>query len=131
MDVGANVCDSALQVVDAVDLDSDCLDDDPYRLPFLRERTARDRRVQILDARRLPSSPIGSKRFTSIQTCDPTRFVSGGGTREGSTTTVEWLGGSLLELAPMRLIESDQNWDVVEIRGNDPHHIAIKRDFCT
>jgi len=107
IDVGANVGDSALQVLNAVDVDVVCVEGDPHWLPFLRENTARDPRVHIVHAMLLPSSQNGPSSFTTVRAGGTTRFVPGGVTEMGSTMTAESLRRSLPELAPMRLIKSD------------------------
>ena len=107
IDVGANVGDSALQILNAVDVDVVCVDGDPHWLPYLRENTARDPRVHIVHAMLLPSLQDGPKRFTTVRANGTTRFVPGGETEMGSTTTADSLRASLPDLAPMRLIKSD------------------------
>ena len=107
IDVGANVGDSALQILNAVDADVICVEGDPYWLPFLRENTSRDPRVHIVHAMLLPSLPDGPKRFNAVRANGTTRFVPGGAKDTGSTTTAESLRASLFDLAPMRLIKSD------------------------
>jgi FkbM family methyltransferase len=107
IDVGANVGDSAVQVLNAVDADVICVEGDPYWLPFLRENTAGDPRVHVVRAMLLPSSQDGPKRFNTLRANGTTRFVPGGGKDAGSTTTPELLRASQHDLAPMRLIKSD------------------------
>jgi FkbM family methyltransferase len=107
IDVGANVGDSALQILNSVDVDVVCVDGDPYWLPFLRENTARDPRVHVVHAMLLPSAQDGPKRFTTVRTAGTTRFIPGGETEASSTTSAESLRASLPELAPMRLIKID------------------------
>lgn len=107
IDLGANVGDSALQILNAVDVDVVCVDGDPYWIPFLRENTARDPRVHVVHAMLLASSEEESKRFTTVRVGGTTRFVPGGEKDMGSTTSAESLRSSLPELAPMRLIKID------------------------
>jgi FkbM family methyltransferase len=107
IDVGANVGDSTLQVLNVVDVDVVCVEGDPYWLPFLQTNTARDPRVHLVHAMLLPSSQYRPQQFTAIRANGTTRFVPGDGAEADSITTAESLRTSLPELATMRLIKSD------------------------
>jgi hypothetical protein len=65
IDVGANVGDSALQILNVVDVDVVCLEGDPHWLPYLRENTAREPRIRIVHSMLLPSSGDRSRDFTA------------------------------------------------------------------
>lgn len=107
IDVGANVGDSALQILNVVDADVVCVDGDPYWLPFLRDNTAREPRVRIVHSMLLPSTENGVGGFTARRAGGTTRFVPDGGARTTPTTTAESLRAALPGIAPIRLIKSD------------------------
>lgn len=106
IDVGANVGDSALQVLNAVDADLVCVEGDPYWLSFLRENAAREPRIHIVHAMLLPSHG-GPRQFNVLRANGTTRFVPCDGPDTDSIATADSLRSSLLELPPMRLIKSD------------------------
>lgn len=108
IDIGANVGDSALQVLNAVDVDVVCVEPDPYWLGFLQENSASEPRIRIVHAMLLPSLQEARGNFASHRADGTTRFVVGAGAgATPTTTTAESLRCALPELAPVRLVKTD------------------------
>jgi len=107
VDVGANVGDSALQVLARVDADVLCVEGDPRWLEYLRFNVAFDQRISIE-----PSLVVvdGSNAvLTPVRSHGTTTFLPGGPGRNASIRQVlaDELPARHTGLAPVRLVKSD------------------------
>ena len=109
VDVGANVGDSALQVLRAVDAEVLCVEGDSYWLPFLATNTAGDRRVHITHAILLPDDQGGSAALAPVRDAGTTRFVASGADQgqPAPALTATELRTAAAELPPVRLVKVD------------------------
>lgn len=107
IDVGANVGDSALQILNVVDADVVCVEGDTYWLPFLRANSANESRIHIVHSMLQPTAHLRSQDFHAYRAAGTTRFIPGGGSNSVPTKTPEMLRAVLRGLAPTRLIKSD------------------------
>ena len=104
VDVGANIGDSALQILDRVDARVLCVDGDPYWLDFLRRNTAAEPRVTVAAA--LIVSQPDAQALTPVRTAGTTHFVPGTATAVPQLTG-EQLRASHPDFADVRLVKSD------------------------
>jgi FkbM family methyltransferase len=106
LDLGANIGDSALQVLASVDARVLCIDGDPHWLPFLHRNTADDRRITVEAALVVPDTATG-KMAAVRDGAGTTRFVSGVGESVTQQLTAEQLRARHPEFDRLRLIKSD------------------------
>ncbi|MDO7867858.1 FkbM family methyltransferase [Nocardioides jiangxiensis] len=114
LDVGANVGDSTLQILDAVDGKVLCVEGDSAYLEFLHINTDRDQRVTVVEALLSTdgtSTPVqavrsgGTTRFEVVDSADAIVFV-----------TAEQLRERYADFATLRLAKSDTDgYDVALI----------------
>lgn len=107
LDIGANVGDSALQILKDVDVEIVCIDADPYWIDFLRKNTEQHPLVRIVHCLLLPSGQQGHEDYSAQRTKGTTRFVPGAPNDPLPSMTAETLRDSLPNVAPVRLIKSD------------------------
>lgn len=115
VDIGANVGDSALQILDAVPARIVCVEADDFYLDFLRENVGSDERCHIEHALLVPEgstatgvAPVregGTTRFVTDVSADAKRQVTPAGLRERCPWT-----------ADLRVVKSDTDgYDVTLI----------------
>ena len=75
LDVGANVGDSALQVLTHVDARILCVEGDPYWLKFLHRNVGGEERVSVEASLLVPSDGQGAGLMSPIREAGTTRFV--------------------------------------------------------
>lgn len=105
LDIGANVGDSALQILNAVDGRILCVEGDPYYLDFLRLNTSSDERVSVVEA--LLAVPHSEGALTAVRTGGTTRFTAGDVADGLPKITAASLHDLHPEFADLRLIKSD------------------------
>lgn len=115
LDIGANIGDSALQILDATDARVLCVEADAFYLRFLETNTAADRRVVVENALLLPDGaepgamvPVrhgGSTRFARSQSTSP----------QSATVTVTELRARHPEFEALRLVKSDTDGYEVQL----------------
>jgi FkbM family methyltransferase len=77
LDVGANVGDSALQILDAVDARILCVEGDDFYLDFLDLNVGEDPRVTIVAALLSSEEPQESAPMRAVRAGGTSRFVPG------------------------------------------------------
>jgi FkbM family methyltransferase len=107
VDIGANIGDSALQVLNRVDGKALCVEGDDYWQRYLRMNTGEDPRVTIEEVMLSPSS-VESAGVSARRQCGTTTFVPDD-QADGSTTwlSVDDLRDRNPEFAAARLIKTD------------------------
>lgn len=112
LDVGANVGDSALQILDAADARILCVEADPYFLEYLHLNVDADPRVTVVEALLTPDGR--TEATTAVRTGGTTRFAEGDADDALPTVTPERLLADHPDFADLRLIKSDTDgYDVV------------------
>jgi FkbM family methyltransferase len=106
LDLGANIGDSALQVLARVDARVLCIDGDPHWLPFLQRNTAHDSRITVEAALIVPDSSIGPVAAVR-DGAGTTRFAAGEGEAVTLQLTADELRARHPDFARLRLIKSD------------------------
>lgn len=106
LDLGANIGDSALQVLARVDARVLCVDGDPHWLPFLHRNTAADARISVEAALVVPDSAMGPVAAVR-DGAGTTRFVSGVGESVTQHLTADELRARHPDFDKLRLIKSD------------------------
>jgi FkbM family methyltransferase len=107
VDIGANIGDSALQILNRVDARVLCVEADPYWTRFLRLNAGSDPRVEIEEVLLLADDNVGAG-FTKVRHLGTTSFAHSDS--EGSTApglSVHELRGRHPEFREVRLIKSD------------------------
>ncbi|WP_310962196.1 FkbM family methyltransferase [Nocardioides terrisoli] len=105
LDVGANVGDSALQVLHAVDARILCVEGDPDYLEFLHLNTDADPRVSIVEALLATDDRGGS--LSAVRGGGTTRFEASAGGDGFTTVTVDRLRAEHPDFQRLRLAKSD------------------------
>lgn len=107
VDVGANVGDSALQVLNVVDAEVVCVEGDPYWLTYLASNTAGEPRVHIKAAVLLPDGV--HMKLAPVRQSGTTRLVPDAGEHDGLApgVTVAGLRDFTRALPPVRLVKVD------------------------
>jgi len=113
VDVGANVGDSALQVLNATDGQVLCVEGDEYYLDFLHANADADDRIVIEESLIVTD---GSESLSAVRSGGTTRFEDVGATTGVATISPERLRASYPQFDELRLIKSDTDgWDVTLI----------------
>jgi FkbM family methyltransferase len=105
MDIGANVGDSALQILHAADGKVLCVEGDTAYLEFLHLNVDDDDRIAVVEA--LLAVDDSSERTTAVRTGGTTRFVSGTAADAMPSVTPAALRAQFPEFANLRLVKSD------------------------
>ena len=113
LDVGANVGDSALQILHATDAQILCVEADPYFLEYLHLNVDEDPRVAVVEALLTPNPQTGAT--TAVRTGGTTRFAEGEVGDALPTITPEALREKYPSFADLRLIKSDTDGYDVEL----------------
>jgi FkbM family methyltransferase len=113
LDVGANVGDSALQILDATDAQILCVEADPYFLEYLHLNVDEDPRVAVVEALLTPDPT--TEATTAVRTGGTTRFAEGEVGDALPTITPEGLREKYPSFANLRLIKSDTDGYDVEL----------------
>jgi FkbM family methyltransferase len=105
LDVGANVGDSTLQILDATDARVLCIEADPYYLEYLHLNV--DPRPQVAVVEALLSPDVRTEATTAVRVGGTTRFTEGtAGDALASVTPAE-LRARHPDFADLRLVKSD------------------------
>ncbi len=105
LDVGANVGDSALQILDATDAQILCVEADPYFLEYLHLNVDEDPRVAVVEALLTPDPT--TEATTAVRTGGTTRFAEGDVGDALPTVTPDALRSHYPSFADLRLVKSD------------------------
>lgn len=114
LDIGANVGDSALQVLNAVDGSVLCVEADKAYLDFLHRNVDHDPRIRVVEGL-LTVDDDAEAGTTAVRTGGTTRFVSGYGADAMPTLTPTGLRASHPQFGDLRLVKSD----------TDGHDVAL------
>jgi FkbM family methyltransferase len=112
LDVGANVGDSTLQILDAADARVLCIEADPYSLEYLHLNVDAHAGVEVVEALLTPDEQTGAT--TAVRVGGTTRFTEGTvGDALGAVSVTE-LRERHPDFADLRLVKSDTDgYDVV------------------
>jgi FkbM family methyltransferase len=107
VDVGANIGDSAAQVLAAVDAQILCVEGDRFWLPFLNRNVGGDQRVSVLPALLVVDDAAAMDEVRAVRTGGTTSFQTSD--RSGQDEPMPTLFVSQLPplKAPVRLVKSD------------------------
>jgi FkbM family methyltransferase len=105
IDIGANIGDSALQILARVDARILCVDGDPYWLPFLRRNTGDEARIALEAA--LVVEQVGAAKLAPVREQGTTRFVASNAPIGAAQITAQELRDRNPDFADVRLIKSD------------------------
>lgn len=105
VDLGANVGDSALQILARVDARVLCIDGDPYWLPFLHRNVDHEPRCTVAAA--LIVEHVDATALTAVRRAGTTRFEPAAAGVETQQLTAEQLRDQCPEFDSVRLIKSD------------------------
>ncbi|WP_183094331.1 FkbM family methyltransferase [Nocardioides stalactiti] len=105
LDVGANVGDSALQILHATDAQILCVEADPYFLEYLHLNVDEDPRVAVVEALLTPDGK--TEATTAVRTGGTTRFAEGEADDALPTVTPSQLIADFPSFANLRLVKSD------------------------
>jgi FkbM family methyltransferase len=105
LDVGANVGDSAVQVLNAADGRVLCVEADPFYLDFLHRNVEGDPRIDVVEALVSPEEPVGGT--TAVRSGGTTRFAEGAVGDAMPSVTPEQLRADFPAYADLRLVKSD------------------------
>jgi FkbM family methyltransferase len=112
LDVGANVGDSTLQILDAADARVLCIEADPYYLEYLHLNVDSHDEVEVVEALLTPDAQTGAT--TAVRVGGTTRFTEGGTGDALGAISVSDLRTQHPDFADMRLVKSDTDgYDVV------------------
>lgn len=112
LDVGANVGDSTLQILEATDARVLCVEADPYYLEYLHLNVGDRPGVEIVEA--LLTAGERTDATTAVRTGGTTRFTEGGSGDALASVTVADLRAQHPDFADLRLVKSDTDgYDVV------------------
>lgn len=112
LDIGANVGDSTLQVLAAVDARVLCVEGDPFYLDFLHVNVDADPRVTVVEG--LLSASGAQQAQTAVRTGGTTRFEAGQSADALDTVTTAQLRREHPGFDRLRLVKSDTDgYDVV------------------
>jgi FkbM family methyltransferase len=108
LDIGANIGDSALQVLHRVDARVLCVEADPYWMRYLRRNAGSDERITIEEALLVSNDEQRGGAVAPVRQMGTTRFAP---TKSGDTTPPRLSVSELRERHPdfrdIRLIKSD------------------------
>ena len=107
LDVGANVGDSTLQILDAADGKVLCVEADKYYLDFLHRNVDADPRVTVVES--LLAVDDAAEKTTAVRSGGTTRFVEASGEEVDAmpSITPKRLRESQPDFADLRLVKSD------------------------
>ncbi len=105
LDIGANVGDSALQILHAADGNVLCIEGDPAYLEFLHLNVDHDDRIAVVEA--LLAVSEAGQRTKAVRTGGTTRFVSGDADDAMPSVTPAALRTEFPGFADLRLVKSD------------------------
>ena len=105
MDIGANVGDSALQILNAADGKVLCIEGDTAYLEFLHLNVDNDHRITVVEA--LLAVDEAAERTQAVRVGGTTRFESGAGHDAMPSVTPSALRAEFSDFADLRLIKSD------------------------
>ena len=112
LDVGANVGDSTLQILEAADARVLCVEADPYYLEYLHLNVGTRPGVEIVEA--LLTAEERTDATTAVRTGGTTRFTQGFSGDALGSITVDDLREQHPDFADLRLVKSDTDgYDVV------------------
>lgn len=107
LDIGANIGDSALQILNRIDARVLCVEGDPYWMKFLKMNVDSDSRVTIEEVLLLAEDDAGAQ-LTPVRHLGTTSFVqSEGGDAAACELPVSKLRARNPEFSVVRLIKSD------------------------
>jgi FkbM family methyltransferase len=106
LDIGANVGDSALQILHAADAQVLCVEADKAYLKFLHRNVGDDPRVTVVEGL-LVVDDDASGGSTAVRTGGTTRFVEGDGSDAMPTVTATALRERFPTYDDLRLVKSD------------------------
>lgn len=116
LDVGANVGDSALQILNAADGKVLCVEADTYYLDFLHRNVDDDPRITVVES--LLAVDDAAARTTAVRVGGTTRFVEGEDPDAMPSIGPEALRASHPEFTDLRLVKSDTDgYDVALVPG--------------
>lgn len=105
LDVGANVGDSTLQILDATDARVLCIEADPYYLEYLHLNVDPLPQVAVVEA--LLSPDVRTEATTAVRVGGTTRFTEGGVGDALASVTPSELRAQHPDFADLRLVKSD------------------------
>lgn len=105
LDVGANVGDSAVQVLNAADGRVLCVEADPFYLDFLHRNVDADPRIDVVEALVSPEEKVSGA--TAVRSGGTTRFAEGGVGDAMPSITPEKLRADFPAYDDLRLVKSD------------------------
>ncbi|WP_156744760.1 hypothetical protein [Mycobacterium sp. 852014-52450_SCH5900713] len=106
VDIGANIGDSAAQILAKVDARVLCVEADPEYLPYLERNVGSDCRC-VIEFGLLVTDPAEASGLGAVRKGGTTRFTPNGGGGSAAALAVAELPGRHPELPPIRLIKSD------------------------
>lgn len=116
LDVGANVGDSALQVLDAADGKVLCVEADTFYLDFLHLNVDADERITVVES--LLTVDESSTARTAVRAGGTTRFAEGGDADGLPSVTPSALRRDHPDFTDLRLVKSDTDgYDVALVPG--------------
>ncbi len=112
LDVGANVGDSTLQIIDAADARVLCIEADPYYLEYLHLNVDSHAGVEVVEALLTPDGQ--AQATTAVRVGGTTRFTEGGAGDALAAVTPTDLRKQHPDFDDLRLVKSDTDgYDVV------------------
>ena len=105
LDVGANIGDSALQVLHAADARVLCIEADPYYLEYLHLNVGGRPEVEVVEALLTPDPR--TRATTAVRTGGTTRFTEGSASDALASITPSELRAQHPEFAQLQLVKSD------------------------
>lgn len=116
LDIGANVGDSAVQVLNGVDGAVLCVEADRAYLDFLHRNVDADDRIEVAEALLVVGEDAGTA--TAVRTGGTTRFVEGGAGDAMPTVSPAALRAAHPRFEQLRLVKSDTDgYDVTLVPG--------------
>lgn len=106
IDVGANIGDSAAQILAKVDARVLCVEADPEYLPYLERNIGFDDRC-VIEFGLLVTDVAQAAGLGAVRTGGTTRFAQGGTGEGAAALTVADLAARHRDLPPVRLVKSD------------------------
>ena len=106
VDVGANIGDSAMQILAKVDARVLCVEADPEYLPYLERNVGSDNRC-VIEFGLLVTDIAEASDLGAVRAGGTTRFVQGGAGGAAGALAVAELPVRHPELPPIRLVKSD------------------------
>lgn len=113
LDIGANVGDSAVQILNAADGKVLCIEADPAYLEFLHRNVDSDARVSVVEA--LLSVDDAQAARTAVRTGGTTRFAEGGDADAMPMVSPAGLRAQHPDFDKLRLVKSDTDGYDVEL----------------